>query len=140
MPVASHDAVAAVALPHQRVAGFQLSDILERGRRSGDVPDVQKRVERLPVERTRRQASRMQRLELGCERDAPGGREHVQRLDAEAVTAEQQRALGRVPYGEREHAAELLDARRSELLVQVEYGLRIALRTEHVAAGDEAAA
>jgi hypothetical protein len=52
----------------------------------------------------------------------------VQRLHAEAVARQKERALVAIPHGDREHAAQLLHRRRSVLLVQVQYRFGIAAR------------
>src|SRR5439155_19318383 len=104
----------------------------------GDVPQMNEHVQRFPVECTGRQPRGVERIQLGSEGDAPGCRDHIQWLDAEAVAAQQQRALCGIPDGKREHSSELRDALRPELLVEVEDRLRIALGPEDVAARDEA--
>src|SRR3546814_8368679 len=52
---------------------------------------------------------REERLDLGSEEQRGAGLDVVERLDAEAVAGEPQRALAPVPDGEREHAVEALD-------------------------------
>ena len=138
MPVSPHEAFPRRP-PSQCVARLQLSHVLEWGRWGGDVPQLHEHVQRFPVECARGQARCVEGLQLGSERDAPRRRDHVQRFDAEAVARQQQRPLRGIPDGEREHSSELGDALRSELLVEVEHRLCIALGTEDVAARDEAA-
>ena len=127
LPVAATgSARAAIPSPEERVAGFELADIRERGCRSGDVADLEKRVQRLPVELARCQPRRVQCLELGGECDSPRRGDHIERLDPETIACEQQRLLGGVPNGEGKHPAQRCDAVSAALLVEVHDGLGVA--------------
>ena len=109
------------------MARLELRDTGERRGRRGDVPDLEIHVERVPIERAVRQARRVQGLQLGRERDAPGPGGDVQRLDPEAVAGEQQRPRLGVPDREGKHAPQPCDALGAFLLVQMQDGFRVAL-------------
>src|SRR2546423_11797167 len=76
LPVPARDTFS-VAAPLECVSRLELADVEEGGCRGGDVSHLEKRVQRFPVERARRQVCGVQCLELGCERDSPGCGEHV---------------------------------------------------------------
>ena len=73
------------------------------------------------------------RLDLGGEDQARGIAVHVQRFDAQAITGQEKAAAPLVPDREGEHAPELLEAARTERLVQAEHDLGVAARPEGVA-------
>ena len=66
-----------------------------------------------------------QRAQLGCEQEAPTLVREIQRLDAEAISRDQDRGAARVPKHEREHAAQPLDARFSPLGIRREHDFRV---------------
>src|SRR2546427_12686655 len=72
---------APVPPPDERMPRLDLAHVDERGCGGGDVPELEVRVECLPIELARRQSGRVQRLEFGGERDAPRGGDDVERLD-----------------------------------------------------------
>ena len=128
---------AAGVIPLGRVARLELANCAERCRGRRDVPELEIRVERVPVELSMRQADNVECLQLRREPDSPGSGRDVERLDAEPVAGEEQRLLGRVPDGEREHAAQPLHALRPVLFVEMQDDLGVALSGEHVSLRDQ---
>ena len=119
--------------PVQQRAGLELADVAEDRQRRGDRVEREVRLERVGVELAAKAWHRAQRLELGCEAQQPARRAPVQRLDAEAVAREQQPALARVPDGEGEHPAQVLEHALAALLVEVDEDLGVAAGGEAVA-------
>ena len=102
--------------------------LLRRGR---EMP--QQVIDGGPVEPRRLGVERHDRLHLGGEAHAPrvGGEE--QRLDAEPVARDQERAAPRIPQREREHPTQALEAADAELLVEMDDDLDVAAAREDVA-------
>jgi hypothetical protein len=122
------------------VSGLEFTHVAQRARGRRHVAQLEVGVERVPIELAGREPRGYQGLELGRERDSPGPPGDVERLYPQAVAREQQ-ALGRgIPDRKGEHAAQLRDAVRAELLVEVEDGLGVAVGAQHVPAGYEPAA
>ena len=61
----------------------------------------------------------------------------VERLDADAIAREQQRAAAAVPERDAEHAAQVRERVLAPLLVGVDDGLGVGVGVERVAVGDE---
>ena len=93
--------------------------------------------DRFPVQLAADFGQLQNRLQLGRERDAPVDLRVVERLDAQAVAREQKLAAPRIPDREREHAAQVIDAPRSVVLVQVHDGFGVARRAQRVAVSRE---
>jgi len=74
-----------------------------------------------------------QRLHAGGEAQPHTFERVIQRLDAEAVAGEEQRAMAQVADGEGEHAVEMLDAFFAPGVIGLEDHLAVALREERVA-------
>ena len=125
------------AAPHQPVPWLELADIAEWRRRRRDIAELEVRVERVPVEVTRREAGGDERLELRGEGDSPGGRDVVQRLDAEAVARQEERAGAGVPDRAGEHATQPFHDLGPQLFVQVHDRFGVAMSADHVPARDQ---
>ena len=76
---------------------------------------------------------REERLDLAAVDEARAVVLVVERLDAEEVARAHEALLRRVPDGDGEHAAQLLEHVRAPRLVAVDDGLRVAVRDERVA-------
>jgi hypothetical protein len=75
------------------------------------------------------------RLDFGGEEErAVFAVDVVERLDAEAVARDEQLTPRRVPDGEGEHAAQLLDGARAVFFIKMEDGLGVAVGSVRVAA------
>jgi hypothetical protein len=76
-----------------------------------------------------------ERLDLRSKDQRVRGRREVQRLHADAIAYQQQLPPPTIPQRERKHAAQLMDALGTELLVQVQDHLGVAVRPEPVPPG-----
>src|SRR5215469_7833054 len=83
-------------------------------------------------------SDRQNGLDLGCEQQPPADMGIMQGLFAQPVTSYQQFPPTLVIEGEGEHAAQLLDACRSQLLVEMDDDLGVASGRKAVAAGFKA--
>ncbi len=97
-------------------------------------------VERRRVDRGVHPARRKQRRQGGCEAQPARDRRVIQRLDAQAVAAEQHAAAVALPDREREHAVETADEVLAPGVVGLEQHLGVAVGVEAVALGLELAA
>ena len=115
-------------LEDQRVPGLQPIDPLEQRFGARQVSRAEQLGQRALVRLGANQAALEDRLDLGSEEQPVAGHRPVERLDAEAVAREQQPPPRRVPDREREHAAQVLDARVAPLLVGVDDRLGVGAR------------
>ncbi len=122
---------------HQDVAGFQLLNTVEHGQRGNGVVEGEIVVERLKVHAALDRVDRQQRPNLRAEREEVGRAVVVERLDAEAISREDQAARLLVPDSEREHSLKPLDTSLAHLFVQVDDHLRIAPGLEEVPLGEQ---
>ena len=136
VPVAL-DAQRRTALGHRKARRLELlhavDDALRRRRRH----EREQMAERLPVDRAIDLGQRENRLQLGRERDAAVDLRVVERLDAQAIAGQQQPLVPHVPDREREHAAQMVDAPRAVVLVEVDDRFGVAVGAERVAGAHE---
>ena len=123
-------------LPDERGSGLQPLDRGEGCVLARHVTERQVIGDRLPVDRAVG-AEREKRRDLGGEREASRRLRCVERLDPEPVACEHKPPPPRVPEGDREHAAQLGEARGAVLLVQVRHRLHVAAPPERVPAPRE---
>jgi len=123
-------------LGHELRSGLELLRRAEDGRRRRDVRQGEVVVQGLTVDLAV-DPGREQALQLGPEEEAAPVVGPVERLDAEPIASDEESAAGRVPDGEREHAAELLGTARAELLVEMDDRFGVRVGAEAVPAGFE---
>ena len=112
------------------VAGRELPDPLEHGRRPGHELVAQVVVHRLEIHGPRDVGVLEDRLDLRAEDEPVPGPRVVERLDPDPVARQQELAPPPVPQREREEPAEALDAARPPRLVTVDHDLRVAAPAE----------
>ena len=121
------------ALEHHEVAGQQLVHVLKHGLRVVHVLEAQVLRQHLAVEFLLERRVRQKRLDLAAVDQAVAVVLVVERLDAEQVARAHEALLRRVPDGDGEHAAQLLEHVGAPRLVAVDDGLGVAVRDELVA-------
>jgi hypothetical protein len=130
VPVALRSRPAAVRSDGDVMTGPQQLDVGEQRAVGEDV------LEREVLEQMRQAQARAERavlehrLDLRPEQEDRSEVGVVERLDAEAVTGEEQLGARAVPDREREHSVEALDARGPPLGVRVEHDLGVGVRAE----------
>ena len=120
------------ALEHHEVAGQQLVHVFEHGLRVVHVLEAQILRQLLAVELLLERGMREERLDLAAVDQAATVVLVVERLDAEQVARAHEALLRRVPDGDGEHAAQLLEHVRAPRLVAVDDGLGVAVRDKRV--------
>ena len=106
-------------LPGQQVRRGQLSECGEGALRMGDVLELEEGVDRVEVDIARNLGIPEDRLRLRGEPEAAVAGGVEEGLLADPVARQQQTAAAAVPDGEREHAAQVIDAGVSVILVEV---------------------
>ena len=125
----------APGLPDEQVAGRQLAALVEDRERCRDRVEGEEGLETVEVELAARQRSQLRREgELGAVGTV------VERLDAEAVTGEDESPAARVPDCDREHSTQPACEVRVPLLVRVHEHLGVAVGPETMARAFELAA
>jgi hypothetical protein len=130
IPVAPADDVA--ALERQDVAGQQFVDVLEHRFAARERARAEELRNGAFVRLRRHEAALEDGLDFGREDQAIAAARPVERFDPEAVAGHEQTAPACIPDGEREHAAEVVDAGVAPLLVGVHDALGIRLRAIQV--------
>jgi hypothetical protein len=120
-------------LGDQEVPGRQLPRLLEDRQGCRDRIEGEERLERVGIDLAGETGLAEQRLQLRCKRERSIRDPVVEGLDPEAVSGEHDPALTRVPERDREHPPQILDERRSTLLIEVNQNLGVALGRERVA-------
>ena len=134
VPVADQPDLAAGG--EQEVAGRHLVDAVEESAVLGDHQEVVGMEERVAVP-AGGNAGREQRLDLGGQVERTAVMRVVERLDAEAIPRREERVVEAVPEGEGELAAQLAQAGRAEVLIEVQSDLAIGAGAEAVASALE---
>ena len=122
----------------QKMAGRHLVDALEEGAVLGGHQEVVRLEERGAIP-AGGHAGREQRLDLGGQVQRTAVMRVVEGLDAEAITGGEERVVGAVPEGEGELAAQLLQAGRADLFVEMQGDLAVGAGSEAVAPALEVA-
>ena len=97
---------------HEPLAGLELANVTERRHRARDVAQHQVGGDRVGIQLVADEAAREHALQLGTEHHDVARDGVVERLDAEPVADQDAAALGAVPDGHGEHAAQPLGKRR----------------------------
>ena len=116
-------------LGDEHCPGQKFAGVAENRRRRRHVGEAQVVVEGLVVDRAVESGCE-EALQLGAEKQPPAAEGVMERLDAEAIARDHEAALPRVPEREGEHAAQPGGAARSELLVEMDDDLGVAVRRE----------
>ena len=96
--------------PLEPLAGRKLLDAFDQRIGAGNVVEREVVIEALEIQAPLDFGMLEDGLELGAEIEVAAAAAKVERLDAHAVAGEQQAFLGGLPEGQREHAAEALEA------------------------------
>ena len=132
--IREHAALARSIVPAPPRAGVERLDALLPGERRNDAAPRKKSEHAGGRRRAVDEPGGAKRGEFRRKRQSIAGRRDVQRLDPEAVAREHERAFGRVPPPEREHAAHARERRRAVAREQPQEHFGVAGRREPFAA------
>src|SRR5579862_986501 len=125
-------------LPHlEPVAGHQLLDAAVKSRIRRKIAKGEKLGQAGPVELGTIAGKSQHNLDFGAEHQIVGRQAVVKRLDSEPVASDEKSFALRVPDSKGKHSAQVLHTILAVLLVKMNDGLCIALRTVTVAASDQ---
>lgn len=118
-------------------AGRELFDVAEDGFVTRHVVEGEKAVQDLRIDFGGEAGEGKKGFDFRGEDERARGERIVERLDADAVSSEKERASALVPDGEREHATQFFDAAFAEVFIEVDDDFGVGAGFERMAALEE---